>query len=58
MDYRKLYALLFYEVEVVIEGIDGGWSVAYARERLIQAQRDCEERYLAAEDDDPPTDPA
>lgn len=58
MDYRQLYALLFHEVETVIEGIDDGWSAAHARDRLIQAQRDCEERYLAAEDDDPPTGPA
>lgn len=58
MDYRQLYALLFHEVETVIEGIDDGWSAVHAQDRLIQAQRDCEEWYLAAEDDDPPTGPA
>ena len=49
-DYQKLYALLFNAVTDAVRELDA-LNVGRARELLVAAQREAEERYIEGEED-------
>jgi len=49
-DYQKLYTLLFNAITDALEELDR-LRVSEAKQRLILAQQEAEERYISSEED-------